>query len=158
MFLDESIEELTTTEESFLTGLLKFLYKVLYPSCNFLQDCCKFCSRFLKDSANRTLWSTSLFCSILLTILQLNSCKKFLYTGCFRPPVHPFSLRRIRTNQKYVQTKVVGFQKIYSMILSVWPWMASPRSDRNHIKFFKWNTLFLIPESNSWCQDISKTL
>jgi len=30
-------------------------------------------------------------------------------------------------------------------------------SSQDHINFFKQNTLFLIPESNSWCRELSKT-
>jgi len=33
--------------------------------------------------------------------------------------------------------------------------IKSLRSDQGHIDFFKWKTIFLIPESNSW-QSISK--
>jgi len=40
------------------------------------------------------------------------------------------------------QTKVVGFKKVYLLILSVWPWVAS--SDQGYIDFKKWKSPFFI--------------
>jgi len=56
-------------------------------------------------------------------------------------------LGKYKFYRKVFQTKVVGFKKIYLLILSIWSWVALSRSGQGHI-FFK--TLLLIPEFNSW--------
>jgi len=48
------------------------------------------------------------------------------------------------------QTKVVWFEEGHKKIPLIWPWIASLSSDQGHIDFIKRNTIFLIPESNSW--------
>jgi len=46
------------------------------------------------------------------------------------------------------QTKVVWFGEGYKKIL-IWSGVTLLRSDQGHNDFFKWNTIYLIPESNS---------
>jgi len=47
------------------------------------------------------------------------------------------------------QTKVVWFGEGHKKVLLILSWVASLRSDQGHINFFKWNAIFLIPESDS---------
>jgi len=60
--------------------------------------------------------------------------------------------------RKMFQIKVVGFKKVYSIVLSVSPWLASLRSSQSHLEFFKWNTLFFITYSYCPSQYLFKAL
>jgi len=56
-------------------------------------------------------------------------------------------LGKYKFYRKVFQTKVVGFKKIYLLILSVWSWVALSKSGQGQVKvtsifFFKWNTTF----------------
>jgi len=85
---------------------------------------------------------TSLNC---LSFLYLTMLTLFIQSVQQKIENPPNLFERIRSFWKKIfQTKVVGFKKIYLLILSDWSWVASPKLDHDYLEFFKWKPLFFI--------------
>jgi len=72
-----------------------------------------------------------------------------LYIQGVRKVRKRLNISKTKHFRKIFETKVVGFKMIYLLILSVWPWVALPRSDQ-----VKVTSIFLNGIPHFWLQNL----